>query len=304
MTEQATLLDILTKKAMQDGQLTLMRPVIRKEILHYDILFCLEKAGVLGDWVFQGGTSLRLCYGSQRYSEDLDFVAGRDFDPSGLTRLKSLIESHLGKRYGLGVIVKEPRSLKESRSTGDGVQVHRWQVAVETDPEQRNLPKQRIRIEVANIPAYTSEVRKLKLNYDFLPEGYGDLLLLVETLDEIMADKLVSLAASRKNVRHRDIWDLSWLMQKGAVLRPDLIARKIADYGIPQYPAMAESIITKLPSIIAGKPFREELKRFLPFDTYQRSVADSRFEQYLVDALVGLYSELQSVTRGIGHGST
>jgi len=51
-----------------------MRPVIEKELLHYDILFCLDKEGLLDQLTFQGGTSLRLCHGSPRFSEDLDFV--------------------------------------------------------------------------------------------------------------------------------------------------------------------------------------------------------------------------------------
>jgi len=296
--EAASLLDVLTEKAMRDGQLTNMRPVVRKEILHYDLLFCLEQAGVLGRWVFQGGTSLRLCYGSQRYSEDLDFVAGSDFDASGLTELKPHIETHLGKRYGLDVVVREPLYLKESPMKTHDLRVHRWQVAVETDPGQRDLPKQRISMEVVNIPAYTHEVRKLNVNYSFLPEGYGDLLLLVESLDEILADKLVSLAATEKYIRHRDIWDLSWLMQRGAALRPDLVVRKVGDYGISAYPAMMASIVQRLPSIVVGKPFKEELKRFLPDDTYQRSVADARFERHLVNTITGLYGELGSYLDG------
>ena len=51
-------------------------PVIEKEIVHYEIIRSLGRNGLLQDITFQGGTSLRLCYGSQRYSEDLDFVAG------------------------------------------------------------------------------------------------------------------------------------------------------------------------------------------------------------------------------------
>jgi predicted nucleotidyltransferase component of viral defense system len=55
-----------------------MRPVIEKELLHYDILFSLDKEGLLDILTFQGGTSLRLCYGAPRFSEDLDFAGGRD----------------------------------------------------------------------------------------------------------------------------------------------------------------------------------------------------------------------------------
>ena len=90
-----------------------MRPVIEKESLHYDILFCLDQAGLLDQLVFQGGTSLRLCYGGSRFSEDLDFASGRDFSSHQLVDIKQCIESYIGARYGLDVRVKEPASLKQ-----------------------------------------------------------------------------------------------------------------------------------------------------------------------------------------------
>src|SRR3954470_14846950 len=48
-----------------------------KEAIHLHLLSALSEAGVLQHVVFQGGTALRLCYGGERYSEDLDFVCGK-----------------------------------------------------------------------------------------------------------------------------------------------------------------------------------------------------------------------------------
>lgn len=45
-----------------------LTPVIEKEIIHYEIIRSLGRNDLLRDITFQGGTSLRLCYGSQRYS--------------------------------------------------------------------------------------------------------------------------------------------------------------------------------------------------------------------------------------------
>lgn len=56
----------LVAKAMQQAEVAAMRPVIEKELLHYDILYCLDQAGLLNELVFQGGTSLRLCHGGNR----------------------------------------------------------------------------------------------------------------------------------------------------------------------------------------------------------------------------------------------
>lgn len=37
----------LVARAMQQTEVAGMRPVIEKELLHYDILYCLDQAGLL-----------------------------------------------------------------------------------------------------------------------------------------------------------------------------------------------------------------------------------------------------------------
>src|SRR5271156_7102048 len=54
-----------------------MEQNLLKEAIHLHLLSALSDAGVLRHVVFQGGTALRLCYGGERYSEDLDFVCGK-----------------------------------------------------------------------------------------------------------------------------------------------------------------------------------------------------------------------------------
>lgn len=84
----------------------------------------------------------------------------------------------------------------------------------------------------------------MRLNYNFLPDGYADTLVLTETLDEVMADKLVSLVNTTGYVRHRDIWDLRWLKQQGAKVRevrdrvPDLTPK-----GKMEFPPIPASFI-------------------------------------------------------------
>jgi len=225
----------LTALAMSDPGRGHMRPVIQKELLHYDILFSLDSAGQLDSLTFRGGTSLRLCHGSPRFSEDLDFVGGKDFTRQQLDPIKDCIEHYIGQRYGLEVSVREPRELKHEREYAD-LKIDKWQIAVVTSPERRDIPQQRIKLEVANIGAYLREPRALQLNYPYLPDGYGDTLVLTEALDEIMADKLVSLVNTTGYVRHRDIWDLRWLKQQGAQLKTQWVVDKISDYRVDNYP--------------------------------------------------------------------
>lgn len=165
----------LTELAMNDPGRAHMRPVIQKELLHYDILYCLDSAGLLDQLTFQGGTSLRLCHGSPRFSEDLDFVGGKGFTRQQLEPIKDCIEYYINQRYGLKVTVKEPNELKDEREYAN-LKIEKWQIAVITAPQRKHIPQQRIKVEVANIDAYSREPRALQLNYTFLPDGYGDTL--------------------------------------------------------------------------------------------------------------------------------
>src|SRR5690606_32627936 len=112
------------------------------------------QAGLLNELVFQGGTSLRLCHGGNRFSEDLNFAGGVDFSSAKLAEMKTCIEDYIGKRYGLEVTVKEPASLKQEKEYAE-LRIDKWQINITTAPGQRAMPKQKIKLEVANVPAYT-----------------------------------------------------------------------------------------------------------------------------------------------------
>ncbi|OGT70689.1 MAG: hypothetical protein A3H44_11075 [Gammaproteobacteria bacterium RIFCSPLOWO2_02_FULL_57_10] len=283
----------LTALAMAAPGRAHMRPVVQKELLHYDILFSLETAGLLDQLTFQGGTSLRLCYGSPRFSEDLDFVGGRDFTRKQLDPIRECIEYYIGQRYGLEVTVKEPKELKYEREYAD-LKIDKWQVSVVTAPEHSDIPQQRIKVEVANIDACSRQPRALQMNYDFLPDGYSDTLVLTETLDEVMADKLVSLVNTTGYVRNRDIWDLRWLKQQGATLRTDWVLRKINDYRIDDYADKLNRMLERLPGIIEGEAFKSELLRFIPLDVAERTLHKPKFTTFLAVEVSDLLKQVQA----------
>ncbi|MET4694388.1 nucleotidyl transferase AbiEii/AbiGii toxin family protein [Endozoicomonas lisbonensis] len=287
----------LVEQALTSSHVASMRPVIEKELLHYDILFCLDQAGLLDELVFQGGTSLRLCYGGNRFSEDLDFAGGTDFSSAKLKTIKQCIEDYIGKRYGLEVSVKEPNRLKQEPEYAE-LKIDKWQIFIITAPDRKDIPKQRIKIEVANIPAYTRSALPLLKNYDFLPDGYEDTLVYVETLNEIMADKLVSLPATRRYIRYRDIWDLVWLQQQGAGLDSTLVAKKVADYRMNDFEQALEQRLSSLSGILAEGKLQTEMKRFIPTAVYERTLGKEKFSGYLNSSLFKLLGQLKAELYG------
>ncbi|CAM5788350.1 nucleotidyl transferase AbiEii/AbiGii toxin family protein [Castellaniella caeni] len=146
---------------------------------------------------------------------------------------------------------------------------------------------------MANVPAYTRELKSLARNYQFLPDGYSDVLVGVETMNEIMADKLVSLPSCARYVRHRDIWDLRWLQQRGAVLSSDMVANKVSDYGEPNYLERLRKMIDRLPQITQSAAFKDEMSRFLPQDVQNRTIGALGFDAFLANEVGNMLAEVE-----------
>jgi len=289
--------ETLVERAMRASGLKAMRPVIEKELLHYDMLFALDQEGLLENLTFQGGTSLRLCHGASRFSEDLDFVGGRQFASAQMADIKRCLEHYVGKRYQLTVNVKQPAELRQEPHYAD-VRVDKWQLSVVTAPARRDIPQQRIKLEIANVPAYTREPRALHLNYDFLPDGYRDTLIMMETLDEVMADKLVSLTNNQRYIRHRDIWDLAWLAQQDAKVEVDLVRRKLEDYRVDGYLQKARRRQAQLADIVQSRPFLDEMLRFLPQEVLERTLYKAKFSDYLAATVAELINRVVQQLEG------
>lgn len=100
-----------------------------------------------------------------------------------------------------------------------------------------------------------------------------------------MADKLISLPATQRYIRYRDLWDLVWLQQQKAQINLELIRLKLADYNIPDYQLMLESRIASLDEIVAGAAFQNEMKRFLPTNVYDRTLGQDKFKSFMLNSL-------------------
>jgi predicted nucleotidyltransferase component of viral defense system len=299
--------DLVEKVIKQRASLSAMRPVVEKEILHYDIFKALSSEGLLDLLTFQGGTSLRLCRGANRFSEDLDFVGGRDFNFASMSKIKQCIEEHIGERYGLTVRVKEPKE-RSVDGSGETVRVDRWMVTVQSSPEKSDLPSQKIKVEIANTVAYTKEPVALKINYDFL--DYPDQIIIpTESLSEVLADKIVAFPRSLYDrhgadaksdstlIRHRDIWDISWLLRNGAELNPQFVNAKINDdYGVSDFGELLKNAELRLPLIVGSKEFMGQMTRFIDVDTLKDTIQKPSFVNQMqadvISMLAGMAPQL------------
>lgn len=245
-----------------------MLPVIEKEILHYYILSAMRESGYLDRVVFQGGTSLRLCHGSPRYSEDLDFVGGDGFAGSDMRGLGDVLVRALSSvDPEIEVRVREPDD--------DGSTVSRWRIRIRVAGQRRDLPSQVIKLEIAAVPSYEPVAGLVNVNYPQLSGLFDQIPVMVESLTEILADKMVSYVCSG-HPRYRDLWDMNWLLARGVDTGAawTMASRKAVDYNESAKWGELQLKAASIGALMESDEFSNEMRRFVEPLVYGRTVGN------------------------------
>jgi predicted nucleotidyltransferase component of viral defense system len=271
-----TLFDSLVDEALKSRpEIALLRPVVEKELLHHDILREMSQEGMLTGLTFIGGTCLRACYGSPRLSEDLDFTGGNDFKRSDLTELGKVLRETLGTRYGLKVSVSDPIRAEGKVST--------WKMSVETRPGRKDLPAQRIHLDICAIPSHDPRPMMLRTLYG-VDMGTSGLIIQAQSREEILADKVIALAFREGRIKNRDLWEILWLRQQGVELPAQRIPLKIQDHrrSTEEFRAILQGRVGELKKSEALRnDFIKEMLRFLPAAVTAQTVEQEPYWQYL-----------------------
>jgi len=271
--------ELVNQALLSDAALGTVRPAVEKELLHHDILREMSRSGLLTGLTFIGGTCLRMCYGSQRLSEDLDFTGGGDFHPDQLMDLKNTLESTLMEKYGLPVFVSEPQL--------EGRNVSTWKLRVETQPSQKQLPTQRIHIDICALPSHQRHPSLLRNHYG-VDMGSDGLIVQAESREEILADKWVALAMRPNRVQYRDLWDIIYLQQRGVELSSELVGLKVSDRVITTS-AFRSNLQQRIDELANderhSRQFTQEMRRFLPAASTAQASEDPNYWSALIGTL-------------------
>jgi predicted nucleotidyltransferase component of viral defense system len=288
-----SLFDELVDEALNNKQeVARLRVVVEKELLHHDILRVLSGAGLLTQLTFIGGTCLRACYGSNRLSEDLDFTGGSDFNRDQLAAMSNTLIESLKAKYGLEINVTDPVREEGNVST--------WKLKVQTRPGRKDIPAQRINIDVCAIPSYQPRPMAL-LNPYGVEMGTSGLILQAQSREEIFADKLVAFALRPNRLKNRDLWDIAWLHQQQIKPALDLIKNKLNDHHAQTdvyLNAFAERSASLNKDLEIAKEFRKEMARFLPNETVKETVNSEKFWEYLSNLLESYHLQLMKTLEG------
>jgi predicted nucleotidyltransferase component of viral defense system len=282
------LFDQLVSEALKNQpNLSSLRIVVEKELLHHDILRILSQNNLLSHLTFIGGTCLRACYGGIRLSEDLDFTGGQNFSRGSLVTMGDKLIEAINEKYGFKVDVSDP--VKDIKN------VKTWKIKVETKPSQKNLPAQRINIDICAVPSYEKRPMLL-INPYGVDMGTNGLIIQAQSREEIYTDKLLAFALRPNRLKHRDLWDIVWLHQQGLKPNLGLVLNKLQDrnltpteflelFGIRQRLLIEDE---NLPT-----EFKKEINRFLPSEQVSKIVEQDNLWAFIVYLLGDLETQLR-----------
>ncbi len=219
--------------------------------------------------IFQGGTALRFGYSGLRFSEDLDFVT--DLPPEAIERVltRTFHQTQRGciAQFGPGQWEYKDKRTRTQAAKGFFIyrpQTQRERIAVKMDFEMLK-PGQ-------NPEFHKFILRDLPLVGGLIAKGelilpYSSSILLVETLEEILSDKIRAIY-ERRYLKGRDIYDIWWL-NKQLKIAPQWmkVKNKLHMYEAPFVLAREADYFQKMEARARViEALEADLPRFLPGD--------------------------------------
>jgi predicted nucleotidyltransferase component of viral defense system len=178
------------------------------EWLHVESLAAILslKAWSPGRFAFQGGTALHLCYGSPRFSEDLDFLLLDVKDLEGFTQ-------HLSAHLSKAALIRVPgSSVKVTANSHNDTRNPMLFEARFQHPKV--MTKLVVKMEFFKTPAplmspYQTELRQPRgMHSAYVMQIPG--LIPTSTSEEIALDKFHAFP-HRAYLKYRDVFDIWWL---------------------------------------------------------------------------------------------
>lgn len=216
-----------------------------KEIMQEIVLCGLSRAGFFQKAAFYGGTALRIFYGLDRFSEDLDFslvTAGPDFN---LSVYFPVLEKEV-RAFGLHVTIQEKEKTKESNIRSAFLKGNTKEHLLLFYADE-NLAGSVAR----------SEVVKIKFEVDINPPEYADFehkYRLLPTPYEVNLYDVPSLFAGKihavlcrawkSRIKGRDLYDYVFYLSRGSAVNQKHLRARLLQSGF-----ISEDVECTLPEL-------------------------------------------------------
>lgn len=238
------------------------------EIVQEIALLGLYRGGFFAHAAFYGGTALRIFYGLDRFSEDLDFSllkSDKSFDLSSFTQV---VQDELGA-YGLEMTVKEKIKRNDSPVKSafikGGTQIHILKITSVQPPVTGINPQEQIRVKL-EVDTQPPRGAMFEMKYQLRPVSYSVRLYSPSSL---FAGKTHALLCRswKTRVKGRDFYDYVWFLSKSIPVNITHLAERMKQTGhLPADAVLTEKDLkSRLRKRFASVDFDYAKKDVLPF---------------------------------------
>ncbi|MCE7062366.1 nucleotidyl transferase AbiEii/AbiGii toxin family protein [Dyadobacter sp. CY343] len=239
-----------------------------REIMQEVALAGLYRKGFFEKAAFYGGTALRIFYGLDRFSEDLDFsLLEVDPDFSVNTYMPAIIDEF--EALGMHVSVKErQKAVKTSIDSAFLKSETIWrELVLEGVVSQQGLGQTasiKIKLEVDTMPppGFDTEEKLLLKPFSFYVKCFS--------ISELFAGKMHALLFRKwkDNVKGREWYDMEWYIRKGVTLNLKHFALRAKDSGDWKQENISEAEFRELLNAkidsVNFQRIKDDIRKFIP----------------------------------------
>lgn len=238
------------------------------EIVQEIALLGLYRGGFFSKAAFYGGTALRIFYGLDRFSEDLDFSllkGDKNFDLASFTQV---VQDELGA-YGLEMTVQEKIKQNDSPVKSafikGGTQIHLMKIASVQPPVTGVNPREQLRVKL-EVDTQPPSGATFEMKYQLRPVPYSVRLYAPSSL---FAGKVhaVLCRSWKSRVKGRDFYDYVWFLSRSIPVNITHLAQRMKQTGHLSDNATLteEDLKNRLRQRFASVDFDQAKKDVLPF---------------------------------------
>ena len=261
-----------------------------KEIMQEIVLCGLSRAGFFKEAAFYGGTALRIFYGLDRFSEDLDFSLEQinlDFD---LCSYFPVLEKEV-KAFGLNVEIQEKEKTKDSNirsaflkgNTKEHLLLFYADERLVGTVDKNEVVKIKVEVDT-NPPAFATYEHKYRL----LPVPYE---IRLYDMPSLFAGKIHAVICRgwQSRIKGRDLYDYIFYLSKAVTVNQKHLRARLIDSGYisENQECTLEEIKTMLKNRFDSIDFLQARKDVEPFirDTSVLDIWSSDFFKQITEGL-------------------
>ena len=261
-----------------------------KEIMQEIVLCGLSRAGFFKEAAFYGGTALRIFYGLDRFSEDLDFSLEQINLDFGLCSYFPVLEKEV-KAFGLNVEIQEKQKTKDSNIRSAFLKGNTKEHLLLFYADERlvgSVAKNevvKIKFEVdTNPPAFATYEHKYRL----LPVPYE---IRLYDMPSLFAGKIHAVICRgwQSRIKGRDLYDYIFYLSKAVTVNQKHLRARLIDSGYisENQECTLEEIKTMLKNRFDSIDFLQARKDVEPFirDTSVLDIWSSDFFKQITEGL-------------------